>query len=55
MTLTWSPSSGVTSYDVYRNGALYASNVTGTTFDNNANVVAGGPSPLPKNDPPVLI
>ena len=39
--LTWSASSGASSYDIYRNGALYASNVTGTAFDNNANVTAG--------------
>ena len=41
--LNWTSSSGATSYDLYRNGSLYASNITGTTFDNNAlgGVVAG--------------
>src|SRR5262245_52478659 len=39
--LTWGASSGATSYDIYRNGSLYVSNVTGTSFDNNANVAAG--------------
>jgi len=39
--LTWTSSSGATSYDLYRNGTLYSSNLTGTSFDNTANVVAG--------------
>ena len=39
--LTWSASSGATSYEVYRNGGLYASGITGTSFDNNLNVTAG--------------
>ena len=38
--LTWAASSGATSYDVYRNGVLYTT-ITGTTYDNTANVVAG--------------
>ncbi len=41
--LNWTPSSGVTTYDVYRNGALYSPGVpSGTlTFNNNANLTAG--------------
>ena len=41
VSLTWSASTGATSYQVYRNGAFYAGGITGTSFDNNANVVAG--------------
>src|SRR5947209_8638884 len=39
--LNWTASSGATSYDLYRNGSLYSSGLTGTTFYNSANVVAG--------------
>jgi subtilisin-like proprotein convertase family protein len=39
--LNWTPSSGATSYDVYRNGGLYSPGNTGTTFYNSANVTAG--------------
>jgi RHS repeat-associated protein len=39
--LNWTQSSGATSYDLYRNGSLYFSGVTGTTFYNNANLTAG--------------
>ncbi len=39
--LTWSSSSSASSYDVYRNGSLYAGGINGTSFDNNANVVGG--------------
>ena len=39
--LSWTASSGATSYDLYRNGSLYTSGLTGTSFDNNANVAAG--------------
>jgi hypothetical protein len=39
--LTWTASSLATAYDVYRDGALYASGNTGTSFDNNLNVSAG--------------
>jgi len=38
--LTWSASSNATSYEVYRNGSLYTT-VTGLTYDNTLNVVAG--------------
>lgn len=38
--LSWGKSSGATSYDIYRNGSLYYSNLTGTSFDNNTNVIA---------------
>lgn len=38
--LTWTASTNATSYDVYRNGALYASGITGTTYTNTA-VTAG--------------
>ncbi len=39
--LDWTSSSGATSYDVYRDSALYASGITGTTFYNSAGLVAG--------------
>lgn len=41
IALSWSTSSGATNYDVYRNGALYAPGITGTSYDNNLNVTAG--------------
>lgn len=34
--LTWTASANTISYDVYRNGILYASNITGTTYTNTA-------------------
>jgi len=37
--LTWTASSNATSYDVYRNGALYASNITGTQYLNTSIVI----------------
>ncbi|SEQ03592.1 Por secretion system C-terminal sorting domain-containing protein [Flavobacterium urocaniciphilum] len=40
--LTWTASANATSYDVYRNGALYASSVSGTTYTNT--VVTAGTS-----------
>src|SRR6185369_15871624 len=39
--LNWTASSGATSYDLYRNGSLYFSALTGTTFYNSANLTAG--------------
>ena len=41
VNLTWTTSSGVTSYDVYRNGSLYSSGVTQTSFLNSGNLSAG--------------
>jgi N-acetylmuramoyl-L-alanine amidase len=38
--LTWTASANATAYNVYRNGVLYASNLTGTTYTNTA-VTAG--------------
>lgn len=38
--LTWTTSANATSYDLYRNGALYASSIAGTTYTNTA-VTAG--------------
>lgn len=34
ITLTWTPSANATAYDIYRNGSLYASDITGTQFLN---------------------
>lgn len=34
--LNWTASANATGYDIYRNGALYASNITGTTYTNTA-------------------
>jgi PKD repeat protein len=39
--LNWNQSNGATSYDLYRNGTLYTSGLTGLTFYNNLNVNAG--------------
>lgn len=39
--LKWSRSEETNSYDVYRNGDIYAKNIVGLSFDNNANVSAG--------------
>ncbi|WP_447636721.1 N-acetylmuramoyl-L-alanine amidase [Flavobacterium microcysteis] len=38
--LNWTASSNATGYDIYRNGALYASNITGTQYINT--LVTGG-------------
>lgn len=38
--LNWTASANATAYDIYRNGALYASNITGTQYLNTA--VTGG-------------
>jgi len=40
-SLSWGPSSGVVSYELFRNGSSYATGITGTTFYNNANLTAG--------------
>lgn len=34
--LTWTASANATSYNIYRNGVLYASSITGTTYTNTA-------------------
>jgi RHS repeat-associated protein len=39
--LNWTIAAAATSYDIYRNGSLYYSDVTGTTFYNNLNLTAG--------------
>jgi len=40
--LNWTTSTGATSYDIYRDGSLYYSGLTGTTFTNTgSNVVSG--------------
>lgn len=39
--LNWTTSAGATSYDIYRNGSLYASNVTGNQFANTYLITAG--------------
>ena len=41
IVLEWNTANGATSYDIYRNGSLYKSSVTGKSFDNNSNVIAG--------------
>lgn len=41
--LNWTAASGATAYDIYRNGNLYASNVTARTFANNY-LITGGTS-----------
>jgi len=41
MNLTWAAAAGATSYDIYRNGNLYASNITGTSFLNTYLITAG--------------
>jgi N-acetylneuraminic acid mutarotase len=40
--LNWNASSGATSYNVYRNGSLVATNVTATTFNDNTPVLTAG-------------
>ncbi len=39
--LTWTASVNATSYDIYRNGNLYAPDVTGTSFSNTYLITAG--------------
>src|SRR6185436_5797478 len=39
--LTWGASANATSYDVYRNGSVYSTEVTQLSFINNANLVSG--------------
>ncbi|MES2864692.1 MAG: N-acetylmuramoyl-L-alanine amidase [Bacteroidota bacterium] len=41
INLTWTASANATSYDIYRNGNLYASDVTGTSFLNTYLITAG--------------
>ena len=41
VSLNWTTSQNASSYDVYRNGSLYASSNLGNTFYNSANLVAG--------------
>ena len=41
MALSWTTSANATSYDIYRNGALWDSNITSTTYTNTSGVVAG--------------
>lgn len=41
VNLTWTTSANATSYDIYRNGNLYASDVTGTSFLNTYLITAG--------------
>lgn len=41
INLTWTASANAISYDIYRNGNLYASDVTGTSFLNTYLITAG--------------
>lgn len=41
MSLSWTASANATSYDIYKNGALWDSNITTTTYTNTSGVVAG--------------
>lgn len=41
INLSWTASANATSYDIYRNGNLYASDVTGTTFGNTYLITGG--------------
>ncbi|MFD2909318.1 N-acetylmuramoyl-L-alanine amidase [Flavobacterium ardleyense] len=41
INLSWTPSANATSYDIYRNGNLYASDVTDTSFSNTYLITAG--------------
>lgn len=41
INLTWTASANATSYDIYRNGSLYAPDVTGTSFLNTYLITAG--------------
>ncbi|MGV7106722.1 N-acetylmuramoyl-L-alanine amidase [Flavobacterium sp. U410] len=41
INLSWTSSTNATSYDIYRNGSLYASDITGTSFLNTYLISAG--------------
>lgn len=41
INLTWTAAANATSYDIYRNGNLYASNITATSFSNTYLITAG--------------
>ena len=41
INLTWTAATNATSYDIYRNGNLYASDITGSTFLNTYLITAG--------------
>lgn len=41
MALSWTASANATSYDIYKDGALWDSNITTTTYTNTSGVVAG--------------
>lgn len=41
MALSWTASTNATSYDIYRNGILWDSNITTTSYTNTSGVVAG--------------
>lgn len=41
INVTWTASTNATSYDIYRNGNLYASDITGTSFLNTYLITAG--------------
>jgi len=41
INLTWTAAANATSYDIYRNGNLYASDITGNTFLNTYQITAG--------------
>lgn len=41
MALSWTASANATSYDIYKNGALWDSNITTTTYTNTNGVVSG--------------
>jgi len=41
MALSWTASANATSYDIYKNGALWDSNITATSYTNTSGVVAG--------------
>lgn len=41
VALSWTASANATSYDVYKDGALWDSNITTTTYTNSSGVVAG--------------
>ena len=41
MALSWTASANATSYDIYKDGVLWDSNITTTTYTNTSGVVAG--------------
>ncbi|WP_329806497.1 N-acetylmuramoyl-L-alanine amidase [Flavobacterium facile] len=41
VALSWTASANATSYDIYKDGALWDSNITTTTYTNTSGVVAG--------------